>query len=161
MKSRKERKKSVRAESDGLSRREFARGATVAAAAIAAIPGTAGAVLAGAALTSAHDGHTSGGTHGSASTDEKPKLSAEAQAEVEAKIAEILRRYGERLSDAQRTDIRRLVREAQEPLETLRRYKLANSDEPATVLHLARAEERAPRERKPRAAAEGSKRPGA
>jgi len=161
MKTRKERKESVRAESGGLSRREFARGATVAAAAMAAIPGTAGAVLTGTGLATAHDGHASGWKDVAASADEKPKLSAEGQAEVDAKIAEILRRYGDRLSDAQKKDIRRLVREGQEPLETLRKYPLANNDEPATVLHLVRTEERTSRATAPRATAERPKRPGA
>ena len=175
MKTRRERNESVRAEAGKLSRREFARSATLAAAAMAAMPSTAGAVLAGAATSPA----TPGGVpaegaaaaafdHGARlqaveqeSKEQKPKLSAEAQAEVEAKIANILRRHGDRLSDAQKTDIRRLVREAQEPLETLRRYPLSNSDEPATILHLVRAEESTRRAPASRAAEKPAKRPGA
>jgi hypothetical protein len=131
MKSNRRRKQSARPPEGGLSRREFARGATVAAAAIAAIPGG----MLGAALPSLPGSavpalpQEAGG--------EKPKLSPEALAEVEAKVAEILRRYGDRLNEQQKTDLRRLVREAQAPLEALRAFPLANSDEPATILHLA------------------------
>ena len=179
MKKKREGKESARRGESGLSRREFARGATVAAAALAALPaagalvagaaaspGAAGGVLAEAAAVAAHLGAVKGGRTraeegaGSVAAGNEPKLSAEAQAEVEAKTAEILRRYGERLNEAQKTDIRRLVREAQEPLETLRKYPLANSDEPATVLHVVKAEARTRRPPE-RRGTEGAKRPGA
>jgi hypothetical protein len=155
MKSDRGRKLSVRRPEGGLSRREFARGATVAAAAMAALPS---GVLAEAALAAHHGARL---PLPQEAQGEKPKLSAEAQAEVEAKIAEILRRYGERLNDEQEADIRRLVKEGQAPLETLRAYPLENSEEPAMVLHLVGVEEAARRRREPRAATEHSKRRGA
>jgi len=127
MKSIRRRKQTARSEPGGLSRREFARGATVAAAAIAAIPGS---ILGAAALPQQP-------------TREGLKLSPEAVAEVDAKAAEILRRYGDRLDEAQKADIRRLAGEGQEPLEALRAFPLANSDEPATILHLSGAAHRA------------------
>ena len=123
MKSNRRRKQTARSEESGLSRREFARGATVAAAAIAVIPGGALAAVALTALPQQPAG-------------EGPKLSPAAMAEVEAKVAEILRRYGNRLDEAQKADIRRLVRETQAQLEALRAFPLENSDEPATILHL-------------------------
>ena len=158
MKTRRERKESARAEEGKLSRREFARGATVAAAALAALPATAGEVLTEAALAAHHGSKLPLPSQGG--QGENPKLSAEGQAEVEAKIAEIMRRYGERLNDEQKADIRRLVREAQAPVESLRAYPLENSDEPATVLHLVRAEEGAHHAPARRGAGERSKRPG-
>lgn len=153
MKSNRRRKQSARAEPGGLSRREFARNATVAAAAMAALPGSALG-----ALTAAHGARTP--LPAQESPGEKPKLSAEALAEVEAKVAEIFRRYGDRLNEEQKTDIRRLVREAQAPLEALRAYALENSDEPATILHVAGVEEPARRPSAPRAAASRPQRPG-
>jgi len=131
MKSNRRRKQSARPQEGGLSRREFARGATVAAAAIAAIPG---GMLGAATLPSLHGSAVA--TLPQEPAGEKPKLSPEAQAEVEAKVAEIFRRYGDRLNEEQKKDVRRLVSEAQAPLEALRAFPLANSDEPATILHL-------------------------
>jgi hypothetical protein len=64
------------------------------------------------------------------------KLSPAAQAEVEAKLASILRKYGSRLSDEQKLDIRRVLAETQEGLEKMRAFPLDNSDQPATVFHL-------------------------
>lgn len=64
------------------------------------------------------------------------KLSPAAQAEVEAKIASIFRKYGNRLSDEQKADIRRAMAESQDGLEKMRAFVLENGDEPATVLKL-------------------------
>lgn len=140
------------AKSAGLSRREFTTRATVAAAVIAAGPG---AVLGAAAA------HATALTPVSqVSSADKPKLSAESLAEADAKTAEILRRYGTKLEEAQKADVGRLAREAQARLESLRKFPLGNSNEPATVLQLTRAEERARRAPAPRAAAERPKRPG-
>ncbi len=140
MKSNRRRKQTARRDEGGLSRREFARGATVAAAAMAAIPGGA---LTTAAFATTASAVAAGQPEQAAG--EKPKLSAEGMAEAEARAAEILRRYGDRLDDAQKADIRRLVREAQAPLEALRSFPLENSDEPATMLHLAGPAEQARR----------------
>jgi len=118
---------------EGISRREFAARATVAAAAVAA---NAGALMGAAAVLPAAGARALAEPAPQTSGD-KPKLPPAAQAEVDAKVAEILRRYGAKLSEEQKADVRRMVREAQEPLETLRAFPLENSDEPATVLHLA------------------------
>jgi len=154
MKSNRRRKQSARSEESGLSRREFARGATVAVAAIAAIPGGAFAATALAAPLGAAAAGIPQQPAG-----EGPKLSPAAMAEVEAKVAEILRRYGNRLDEAQKADIRRLVRETQAQLEALRAFPLENIDEPATILHLpGPAARRAPTAP---AAAKPSVKPGA
>src|SRR3954469_6636995 len=68
------------------------------------------------------------------------KLSASAQAEVEMKVASIFRKYGERLSDEQKADIRRIMAESQEGLEKMRAFKLENGEQPADAFRAYRAE---------------------
>ena len=128
MKRIKSSKPSMREKNVGLSRREFAARGTLAAAAIAANPG---AILAATAVPAAIAAPLLQETPG-----DKPKLSPEALGEVEAKVAEIFRRYGSRLSDEQKADVRRLMRDAQVQIEALRAFRMENSDEPATILHL-------------------------
>lgn len=103
-----------------LSRRDFARGVALAAA-TAAVP-----------LTARGD-------------SESPAVAAPQQAGVqapspaaEAQLQTILAKYGKRLSDEQRTDIKRLVVQAQKTSETLRSFPLDNSDEPALIFHVYR-----------------------
>jgi len=106
----------------GISRRDFARRAAIAAATAACLPGELLAVPPApppAPLQQASE-----------------KLSPEIQAEVEAKIQAIFSRYGTRFSEAQKDDIRRLVTEGQKSLEAMRAFPLDNSDQPATVLKL-------------------------
>jgi len=108
-----------------FSRRTFARGAALAAAAAALpvdlLPQTQ---LPPPATTAASE----------KPADQTPKLSAESQAEAEAKIQNILHKYGNRLSDAEKADLRKSVLSSQEPLEKLRAFPLENWDEPALVL---------------------------
>lgn len=68
------------------------------------------------------------------------KLSSRAQAEVEMKIAEILRKYGDRLSDEQKVDIRKVMAETQAGLEAMRAFPLENGDQPAAVFRAYRDE---------------------
>jgi hypothetical protein len=63
-----------------------------------------------------------------------PKLSPESQAEVESRIQAIFAQYGSKLSDAQKTDIRRLATEAQPPLDRLRAFATENGDGPGLYL---------------------------
>jgi hypothetical protein len=70
------------------------------------------------------------------------KLSPAAQAEVQAKIASIFRKYGDRLTDEQKADIRRAMAEAQDGLEKMRAFALENGDQPATVFKIRRQEGR-------------------
>jgi nitrous oxide reductase len=95
----------------GISRRDFSRCAAIAAAA-GALPRTA---LAAA---------------------ETPKSAPADQAEIESKTEAILQRYGDRFSEAQKADIRRLVREGQKPLDAMRKFPLGNADQPGNVLKL-------------------------
>jgi hypothetical protein len=108
----------------GVSRREFARQAVVATAAVAALPETVLRELAGASPESVRPGQ-----EGAASS-----LSPPSQAEVETKVQTILKKYGSRLNDEQKVDVRRLVAETQKHIDKLRGYALDNSDQPATVL---------------------------
>jgi hypothetical protein len=117
----------------GLSRREFARRAALAAAGIAAGP------------SSSMGGPGPEPYSPSSPAQQAPSdaaLSPAAEAEVESKIQFILQKYGSRLNEAQKTDIRRLVREGQKPLEKLRAYAIENSDAPALVLRLEPAKNR-------------------
>ncbi len=73
-----------------------------------------------------------------------PKLSPESQAEVESRIQSVLAQYGSRLSDAQKTDIRRLATEAQPPLDRLRAFATDNGDGPGLYLKPLIERERKP-----------------
>jgi len=95
-----------------ISRRDFSRSAAIAAATATALPRT---VLAAA---------------------ETPKSAPADQAEIDSKIEAIFQRSGDRLSEEQKTDIRRLVREGQKPLDAMRKFPLGNADQPGNVLKL-------------------------
>lgn len=66
------------------------------------------------------------------------KLSPQARAEVEMKVAEIFRKYGDKLTAEQKADIHKAMAENQEGLEKMRAFILANSDQPATVFQIYR-----------------------
>jgi hypothetical protein len=122
-----------------LGRRQFAVGA-VAAATTALIP--KGNALTIDALAQATGPAASLGPQSLEAKTQAAmaKLSASAQAEVEMKVASIFRKYGDRLSDEQKADIRRIMAEAQEGLEKMRAFKLENSDQPADAFRAYRAE---------------------
>jgi hypothetical protein len=134
-----------------LGRRQFALGAAAAATSALALPGKAVLghdLLAQAAADQSTDVQ---------SLDKKTraamaKLSASAQAEVEMKVASIFRKFGDRLTDEQKADIRRIMAESQEGLEKMRAFKLENGDQPADAFRAYRKEEK-PRQPKPREAA--------
>ena len=110
-----------------ITRRSFARGAAVAAT--AALFPMNEIWAESVAPTQAQPGATE-------------KLSPAARAEVDAKAKEIFRKYGSRLSDEQKADIRKVLAETQDGLEKMRRFALGNGDQPATVFKLT-AEKRA------------------
>jgi hypothetical protein len=60
--------------------------------------------------------------------------------DAEAQFQSILTRYGKRFSDEQKTDLRRLVAQAQKASATLRSFPLENSDEPAMIFHIYRSD---------------------
>jgi len=71
-------------------------------------------------------------------------LSPESQAEVESRVQAILSEYGGRFSDAQKTDLRRLCKEAQPVLDRLRAYPVENGDGPALYLRPLMEREKKP-----------------
>jgi hypothetical protein len=104
-----------------ISRRDFAVSAAIATAAIAAVPSDLLAQEKSASEAAKPE------------TPQPPKLSAASRAEVESRYAEVLRKYGSRLSEEQRNDVHKSLVSQQQSLDQIRAFPLENSDEPATV----------------------------
>jgi hypothetical protein len=105
-----------------FSRRGFGKSAVAAALTAIAHPGT------GAPIEDAH-----------ASVSEQsdyPDLTPLQMQEVEAWFKETVRRYGDRLSDEQRSRIRRILVQNQRMLAPIRDFPVDNGDGPATTLKL-------------------------
>src|SRR4051794_33019776 len=117
-----------------LGRRQFALGAA-AVATNALIPKGNGLTMDVAAQAAVADQSLEAKTRAAMA-----KLSASAQAEVEMKVASIFRKYGDRLSEEQKADIRRIMAESQEGLEKMRAFKLENGEQPADAFRAYRAE---------------------
>jgi len=66
-----------------------------------------------------------------------PKLTPEQSRDVEAKLANIIRKYGERLSEEQRKHLRRILAYNETMLAPIRAFALQNGDPPVTVLKLS------------------------
>lgn len=66
----------------------------------------------------------------------EPALSSAGQAEVDAEVAAVLRQYGNLLSNQEKLEVRRLLTEAQKPLDTMRLFLTNNADQPGDVLKL-------------------------
>ena len=112
-----------------ISRRQFARNA----AAIAAISASPATLLALPNLESS-------AAHPKQAADNKLKLTTEQLQEVEVKLANIIRKYGDRLSEEQRKHLRRILSYSETMLAPIRAFPLKNSDSPATVLKLSTGE---------------------
>jgi hypothetical protein len=112
-----------------VSRRTFARDALVAATAAAVLP----SVL---AQTPPAPPKTTPVEPKPPAT--APALSAASQAEVDARVNWILTKYGTRLDDGQRADIRRLLQGAQQGVDAMRAYPLDNGAEPAPRFRIYR-----------------------
>ena len=104
-----------------ISRRDFAVSAALATAAIAAAPTDVLAQEKPAAEAAKPE------------ATQPPKLSAASQAEVEARYAELLRKYGTRLSEEQKKDVHKSLVSQQQSLDQIRAFPLENWDEPATI----------------------------
>jgi hypothetical protein len=114
-----------------ISRREFARRAAFVSAAASLSPTgllRADSAASVPALQSANS----------------PKLSAESQAEMESRLKAIFAQYGNRLSNAQKDDLKRLAHDAQLMLDRLRAYPTANEDSPGLYLKPLIERERKP-----------------
>lgn len=57
---------------------------------------------------------------------------------AEAQYQAILAKYGKRLSDEQKTELKRLITQAQKTSDALRALPLENSNEPAMIFHVYR-----------------------
>ena len=110
----------------GITRRAFARSAALAAATVAVLPANVFSQAAAPAPAAPAP----------VEPNAPPKLSAAAQAEIEARVQGVMRQFGDRLSDAQKAEVRRLITLGQPGVESLRAYPLELSDEPATILKL-------------------------
>jgi hypothetical protein len=86
-----------------------------------------GAVLASCRQTASHS------TDESKDNDTKSKLPLASEAEVNAKLANVQRRYGERLTPQQVDKARKVLTFHQKMLETVRAYPLENWDVPISV----------------------------
>jgi hypothetical protein len=113
-----------------ISRRDFARHAALASAAVS----VASASLLISATFPAEVQQPA----------DLPKLSPEGQAEVESRIQAILNQYGSRFSDEQKADLKRLCTSAQPGLDHLRAYAVENSDGTALFLKPLMERERKP-----------------
>lgn len=124
-------KETHRKKGSAITRRAFARNAALAAATVAVLP----TVLTDDAF-SQQPPAPAPAAPSPAETNPPPQLSAASQAEVEARVAGVMRQFGGRLSDAQKAEVRRLITLGQKSVEDLRAYPLDFSDEPATILKL-------------------------
>ncbi len=115
-----------------ISRREFARRAAFVSAAASIVPSD---LLRSESVAPPQPAQQSANA---------PKLSPQSQAEVESRIQAIFAQYGDRLSDSQKADIRRLATEAQPPLERLRAFSTENGDGPGLYLKPLMERERKP-----------------
>ena len=106
-----------------LSRRAFARRAALLSATASIVP--AGIMLPSEAFA---------GPFPSAQSADLPKLSAEGQAEADARFQMVLSRYSNRLSDEEKQRAKALCYALQTTLEQVRAYPLKNGDVPALFL---------------------------
>lgn len=108
--------------SPAISRREFARRAAIASAAASVAPVK---ILATEKISAPPE---------SQQNPPAPKLSAESQTEAEARFQNIVGQFGDRFSENQKADLKRLCYLAQPPLDRLRAFALENGDGPALYL---------------------------
>lgn len=107
-----------------ITRREFARRAAFASAAASLSPAELFARGSAAQTTQPLQSPASA----------SPKLSPESQAEMESRIQSVFTQYGSRLSDAQKSDLRRIAADGQAALDRLRAYPTDNGDGPSLYL---------------------------
>jgi hypothetical protein len=108
-----------------ISRRRFGQQAALAAT----------AVFTSASLASAHDAARQATESGLATSPSQ---------EVEAKLANIVRKYGDRLTQEQRTHLRHILTYNEKMLASVRAFPLKNQDAPASVLKVSAVEEGKP-----------------
>jgi hypothetical protein len=67
-----------------------------------------------------------------------PAIPASSQAEVDARVQWINMKYGSRLNDEQRADVRRIIAGGQASVDTMRQYDLENGSGPAEPFRIYR-----------------------
>ena len=77
----------------------------------------------------------------SAQEPDEDGLSAADRQEVDAKLADTLRKYGDRLTDDQKDRLRGILTNHQRMLAQIRTFRLENGDTPASTLKLATGNE--------------------
>jgi hypothetical protein len=120
-----------------ISRRDFGRHAA-AVAALALSPGTL--------VGSPQDSDRERNPEAKLPNNRDEGLTPEQSQEVEAKLANIIRKYGNRLSDDQRAHLRRILTYNEKMLVSTRSFPLQNGDPPASVLKVSFFEPTAPSE---------------
>lgn len=115
----------MKTDREGLSRRDFAKAAALTGAA---------ALLPGELLSQEQKPAPEAAKESSAPT--AAKLSATSQAEADMAYETLMRKYGQRFTDEQKADIKRLVNQQQSGLDKLRAATVTNSDEPGTVFQI-------------------------
>ena len=105
-----------------ISRRQFARRAALLSASASIVPAAA---VFGESLQAPPAPQTA---------PAHPHLSAESQAEAEARYQQILSQYGSRFSAEEKASLREMNLVAQESLEKVRAFSLENGDAPALYL---------------------------
>jgi hypothetical protein len=111
-----------------ISRRDFGRHAAVAAA-LALSPGTL--------IGSPQDSDPRRKLEASLPNNRGDGLTPEQREELEAKLTNIIRKYGNRLSDDQRAHLRRILTYNEKMLASVRSFPLQNGDPPASVLKVS------------------------
>jgi len=109
-----------------ISRRDFGWGAAIAAA-ITLSPST---------LLGSNRNSNQESKPGDKTPDKGEGLTPEQSQEVEDRLANIVRKYGNRLSGEQRQHLRRILTYNERMLASIRTFSLQNGDPPASVLKL-------------------------
>jgi hypothetical protein len=125
---------SVETKSGRISRREFGFDAAIGAAAAAALSISPQSLL--KARRDPDNISLAIPTGEQERAAAKPTLTPEQSRDVEAKLANIVRRYGERLSEEQRKHLRKILAYNETMLAPIRALELQNGDPPVTVLKL-------------------------
>jgi hypothetical protein len=117
----------ARTQDDEISRRQFGRNAAIAAAATLTAPALFATTTAGGGAARPQE--------------KKPEplegLTPEQTAEVDARLANILRKYGNRFNDDQKARLRRILAQNERLMAPVRAFSLQNGDPPASVLRIS------------------------
>lgn len=118
-----------------ISRREFGREAAIATAATITAPALLAPPAAAAGLAPAQKK-----TPEAPPSEKRPEalegLTPQQAADVEAKLANILRQYGSRFDAGQKEHLRRILVENERLMAPVRAFPLQNGDPPASVLRI-------------------------